>query len=381
MDIDCVIIGVNCELTLARCIQSLLKTTYTRGNLHLFYVDGGSTDNSVSVAAKFPGVDVVEMHPDYPTPGMGRNAGWSAGHSPLVHFFDSDVIVDPRWIDRAVDAISESIDSVSESIDSISESISDEVVPDKILDKADGSATPLRIAAVRGNRIELYPEASLFNWIGNMEWNAPPGESDSFGGDVLIQRTVLEQTNGYDEVLVAGEDPELSQRIRSLGWKIIQLDQPMCGHDLAMMKVKQYWKRAYRTGYGYAAVTSRSGLALLRDTSAQGFWVYELFRIIVRGGGFLFFTLLAMVLLPWSRYAVMLILPGLLLLLYPILFRLSWFMADKKLPKHQARFYAAHCSFVVLPEVLGVLRFFAGKIFNNPLRNRRALLKTELSDK
>jgi len=387
MDIDCVIIGVNSEKTLNVCIQSIINSKYTQGRLHIYYVDGGSTDKSVSVASAFDQVIVIQLNPEYPTPGMGRNAGWKKGESPLVHFFDSDVIVAPDWIENAVNEM-----------------------------KSD-------IGAVRGHLNERYPDASIFNWIGNLEWNVPPGKCDAFGGIVMIRRFILEETGGYDEVLVAGEDPELSQRVKILGWDILHLDVPMCSHDLAMMKVRQYWKRAYRTGYGYAAVALRLLVMRLKRFAAKGigkkimqsaqkiagkplvqtglketdnkaeislnnFWLYECFRIKIRGGGFVFLTLLAVLLMPWAVQAkgiacliIIIIIGALLLLFYPLFFRISWFMKDKKLDRAKARIYAAHCSLVVIPEFFGLMRFFAGLIFNKPLRNKRAGLGTGVSGK
>ncbi len=387
MDIDCVVIGVNSEKTLKVCIQSIIDSRYTQGRLHIYYVDGGSTDKSVSIASEFDEVSVIQLNPEYPTPGMGRNAGWKRGKSPFVHFFDSDVIVAPDWMERAVKEM-----------------------------KVDD------IGAVRGNLNERYPDLSVFNWIGNLEWNVAPGKCDSFGGIVMIRRSILEDTGGYDEELVAGEDPELSQRVKILGWEILHLDVPMCSHDLAMMKVRQYWKRAHRTGYGYAAVALKQLVIMLKrfaekgggkillqsaekiagkplgqtrlkgvdkiDISFNNFWLYECFRIKIRGGGFIFLTLLSILLIPWAVHSegiayliIMMISLGLLLLFYPLLFRVSWFMKDKKLERSKARIYAAHCSLVVIPEFFGLIRYFAGLIFNRPLRNKRAGLGTGVSRK
>ena len=230
-----------------------------------------------------------------------------------------------------------------------------------------------QVGAVRGNREEINPNASVYNWIGSLEWNAPPGECDAFGGDVLIRRSILEETGGYDEVLVGGEDPELSQRVRLKGWKIIQLDEPMTRHDLAMTKVSQYWRRCFRTGYGFAAVTARFG------TKTKGFWLHELIRIMIRGGGFLGFALLALPGMFFSPWAIFFLLPGLLLLFFPRIFRLSYFMKDKGLSRGQAKTYALHCSLIVVPEFFGLARFLWGQVTGNPLRNKRSVLGTGMT--
>jgi len=340
-EIDCVVIGVNAEATLHRCLTSILECDYPEDAINIVYVDGGSFDNSIGIAESLPGIQTVRLNPDHPSPGLGRNAGWKAGSAPLVQFLDSDTVLDKNWFRTAVK----------------------EFLPD--------------IGAVAGNRNEMDPEQSVYNWIGSLEWNGGPGDAESFGGDVMIRRRVLEASDGYDEELVGGEDPELSLRIRSAGWRIKQLDSDMTRHDLAMTRFSQYWKRAYRSGYAFAAVIDRSSE---RNIS---FWRTEYKRIIIRGGGFLGFSFLsALVLLALSTtlqtllLSVSLFAAALFLLLYPRLCRVHYFMEDKKLERQQARVYAWHCSLVVLPDILGVIRFYLGKFCNRPLRNRRKKLAT-----
>jgi glycosyltransferase involved in cell wall biosynthesis len=332
--VDCIIIGVNSSTTLGRCIESILQSNYPLDLIQIYYVDGGSTDNSLPIAKGYPEVDVIELHPQYPTPGMGRNAGWKKGSAPLVQFLDSDTILHPDWLSSAVQAMKDNV------------------------------------GAVRGNREEIHPEASIFNMIANLEWNAPPGECEAFGGDVMIRRSLLQETQGYDEILVGGEDPELSQRLRLLGFKIIQLDAPMTRHDIAMTKIRQYWKRAFRTGYGYAAVTSR----YLKDT--KSFWARELFRLTVRGGLSLILLSLGLIGSLWHHWWLGLWLPGFFLLFWPRLCRVSYFAADKKISGDSAKIYAWHCSLVVIPEFLGAARYVVGAITGHPLRNMPSQLKT-----
>lgn len=332
--IDCVIIGVNAAATLARCLDSVLQSHYPGERLQLYYVDGGSTDDSLTIAGQYPQVQVIALQPRYPTPGLGRNAGWRRGRAPLVQFLDSDTILHPDWLVRASAAMQDGV------------------------------------GAVCGRRQELYPEATVFNYIADLEWNGPPGESEAFGGDVLIRREVLAQTGGYDEDLVGGEDPELSQRVRQLGYKIIQLDVPMTSHDIAMTRLSQYWRRAYRTGYGFAAVTHRH----LR--SAKGFWAREVIRVAIRGGGSLGLLLLGLVGSWWTPWWLLSWLPATGLLCYPRLRSVPRLAAEKRLPLDKARLYAWHCSVVVIPEFLGVGRYILGVLTGRPLRNRPRQLQT-----
>ncbi|NTU93696.1 MAG: glycosyltransferase [Chlorobiaceae bacterium] len=343
-DIDCVMIGVNCAKTLGRCIESIVSSDYPRERLRLYYVDGGSDDNSIETARGYPGVAVIALNPEYPTPGLGRNSGWKSGASPFVQFLDSDTILDPTWLRKAVDAMQER-----------------------------------SIGAVAGLRRELHPERTVYNWIGDIEWNGPPGEADCFGGDVLVRRSALEATKGYDEVLVGGEDPELSRRIIRAGWRIIRLDALMTSHDLAMTTVRQYLRRAFRSGYGFAAVRSREALA------GSSFWSYDYRKIAIKAGGFLSLQVSGLLLFPYRQLpgvaiaGLLLPLAGLAMLFSPRLFRVEKFMGAYNLDRREAKRYAWHCSLVVIPQFAGMIRFTAGRMFNSPLRNRRRHLKTDLS--
>ena len=337
-DIDCVIIGVNCSATLGACIQSLLDSNYPRNRLHIIYSDGGSTDNSLETAAAFPGVQTVALTPETPTPGLGRNAGWKAGTSPLVQFLDSDTEVDPDWLRHAVQAMTDTT------------------------------------TAVCGRREEKHPKRTVYNWIASLEWNGGAGQAEAFGGDVLIRREMLKRTGGYDEILVGGEDPELSQRVRRMGGVITALDVPMTRHDIAMTTIRQYWKRAFRSGYGYAAVAFRHLGAV------EGFFFTEFRRIMIRGGGSLAIAGLGLLLgLLANPLWLTLLVPAFALLLYPRIFRVRYFMDDKSLSRSRARTYAWHCSLAVVPQFFGIARYVYGTMFNRPLRNRPTGLRTRLT--
>jgi len=328
MNIDVVIIGLNCASTLRDCIASALDADYQLGAVCVIYVDSGSTDGSVRIAREFPGVVVLELETPFPSPGAARNLGWRFGDAALVQFLDSDTVMDRDWLKLAVPELT------------------------------------AEAGAVRGLRQERYPQRSVFNWIANQEWNAPIGDCDTFGGDALVRREVLVATGGYDEELVGGEDPELSERVRQGGWRVRQVAIPMTLHDLAMYRVEQYWKRSYRTGYGYAAVTWLHG--------DQGFWLREVVRIMVRGGAgpFLMFVGILSGLLGWAP-GVLAVLPGMTLLLHPFILRQGYFRKSMGLSSREAMVYALHCSLVVVPECLGVLRYWIGELADQPLRNSR----------
>jgi glycosyltransferase involved in cell wall biosynthesis len=222
-----VAIGRNEGLRLTRCLNSI------RGRVdHVVYVDSGSTDGSVERAREL-GADVVVLDSSRPfTAARGRNAGWARllellPSLELVQFIDGDCELQPGWIEA-------------------------------------GSAyleANAAVAAVAGRRRERNPEASPYNRLADMEWDTPVGETAAFGGDVMLRTSVLHEVEGYDESLIAGEDPDLSFRIRRAGGRLVRLDEEMTLHDADMHHFGEFWRRQVRGGHAYAERLWLHGIA------------------------------------------------------------------------------------------------------------------------
>lgn len=334
-EVDVVIIGVNAAKTLAACLQSVYDCRYPRNRLNVIFVDGGSKDKSIKIAHRYARVKVLALKHRHPTPGRGRNAGWRAGKAPFVMFLDADTTLEADFLGRAICAMKSGI------------------------------------GAVHGYRRETATKRSLFNWIGDQEWPRGKGYVSSFGGDVLIRREALVRTRGYRESLVAGEDPELSRRMIRAGYRILQIPCPMTRHNLAMNRLSKYWKRAYRSGYAFAAVR-----ACLPETDE--FWALESRRILLRGGMAmsLFLTGLIACLTGFPQQGLLTMALALFLLFRPLLLRRGHFRKALGLKGQAIWIYALHCSLVVIPQCFGLFRYHLGQLLNRPLRNRASNLAT-----
>lgn len=220
-----VIIGRNEGGRLDLCIDSV-----TRTGQRAVYVDSGSTDGSVA-RVKARGLSVVELDPGQPfTAARARNAGldWHLDKDPLlefVHFIDGDCELIPGWLDKARAAL---------------------LANDQL-------------AAVCGRRRERAPDASLYNRLCEAEWNTPVGLAESVGGDALFRVVALRQVGGYDEHLIAGEEPDMCYRMRRRGWLIRRIEGDMTIHDAAMMRLGQWWQRNRRSGYATAEALAMRG--------------------------------------------------------------------------------------------------------------------------
>jgi glycosyltransferase involved in cell wall biosynthesis len=244
--ISVVIIGRNEGLRLRRCLDSVRTMNFPAENIEIIYVDTASTDDSIEIATSC-GAATIEIRPQRPCAAKARNAGWRLATSPFVLFLDGDTVLDPDFVGRALGAF----------------------------------ADPA-VAVVWGRRREIHPEQSIYTGVLDLDWTASsPGETKYCGGDALFQRLALEQTGGFDDDLIAGEEPELCWRIRALGRKILLMDIQMTWHDLAITRWRQYWKRSVRTGHAYAEIADR-----FRGTQ-DPLWSQEQTRNVVQGLAYL----------------------------------------------------------------------------------------------
>lgn len=217
-----VVIGRNEGERLVACLASL------RDAVRLVYVDSGSTDASVA-NARAAGAEVVLLDMTRPfTAARGRNAGLDrlaeigfAGD--YVQMVDGDCALAPGWLAAGRAAL---------------------------------EADPT-LAGVFGRLRERHPDASLYNWLCDIEWQVPPGPVRAFSGNVMLRRRAVAAAGGYPTDLAAGEEPDLSIRLRAAGWHILCLDADMGWHDAAMTRFGQWWRRAVRAGSAYAALASR----------------------------------------------------------------------------------------------------------------------------
>jgi glycosyltransferase involved in cell wall biosynthesis len=217
------------------------------------YVDSGSTDNSVAVA-RDAGAEVLELDASTPfSAARARNAGYAAllnvqpdvSH---IQFVDGDCELTSGWLSAACDAL----------------------------------ARRPELAVVAGRLKEREPEASVYNRLGELEWNfLGVGDMRAVGGIFMIRREAFDAVGGFDPTVRAGEEPELCQRLVRLGWIITRLDTDMGWHDLAITRFGQWWTRQVRGGYGGLDVATRFKLPRYRRNNLRArFWSVWPFLVV-----------------------------------------------------------------------------------------------------
>lgn len=238
-----VVIGRNEGARLIRCLASV------RSIPNRVYVDSGSTDGSIE-HARGVGVSVIQLEvPPNFTAARARNAGLTellstTPNLEFVQLVDGDCEIHPQWLAAALQAL---------------------------------RAEP-RLAAVFGRLRERFPQRSIYNALADDDWNAPIGITPIIGGVTLVRMAALRQAKFFDPGIIAGEEPDLSMRMRKNGWLLRRIDADMGFHDANIIRFSQWWKRAKRTGHAYAELAFRHPDA--RDPN----WPQTTYSIVFWGG-------------------------------------------------------------------------------------------------
>lgn len=314
MRVSVVVIGRNEGERLLRCLASVRAANWAEA-VELIYVDSASSDDSVAAAARFCD-QVVSVVPLHPSAALGRNAGWRVAGGEFILFLDGDTVLAPNFITDALAAMSDA-----------------------------------SVAAVWGHRREMDPGQSLWTAVMDLDWVYPPGFTDYCGGDVLMRRAVLAQVDGFDETLIAGEEPELCRRIRAQGWHILHIDCAMTGHDLAIRQFSQYWRRAVRAGHAYAQVADRFSQSddplwrdVVRSNRIKGsFWV-----------AWLLLTLLAAALSPTALFCLLALL---IAISVRTAIRVRWKATIAGCSSARLLAYGVHSQFQHVPILWGQIKY------------------------
>ena len=319
--LGCVIIGRNEGQRLRRSLESVLSQCAA-----CVYVDSGSDDDSVALARSL-GVSVVELDPATPfTAARARNEGirfLRANGPPIEHvqFVDGDTEIVDGWLPVGIECL-----------------------------KRDRE-----LAVVFGGARERFPHASHYNRLADVEWKVPIGEVAACGGVSMMSVASFESVDGFDDSLIAGEEPELCHRLRMAGLRIEHVEQEMMVHDLDMSSVGQWWSRSKRSGYAVASSAHKHQRGPGRFCSAEVrrmlFWGAMLPAVsigaAVPSGGISLVLLLAYARPALGSYR---------------------FASGRGASTADARLYAIWCTLGKFPECAGVVRYAMDRVFRRQAR-------------
>jgi GT2 family glycosyltransferase len=166
----------------------------------------------------------------------------------------------------------------------------------------------------------------------------------------MIRMSAFRDVGGYDPSVIAGEEPEMCVRLRGKGWKIRRIDAEMTLHDAAMTRFGQWWKRNVRAGHAFAEGYAMHGAPPERHWAkrVRSNWVYGVVVPVLALG------------LAWPTRGISL---ALLLAFVFLAFRVASLERRRGRSAHDARLYGLFVAIGKLPQALGQIRYYYGRLF------------------
>ena len=214
--ISVIIPTLNEEKLLPRILEQFTDDIRSRRGIELIVSDGGSTDETLSIAGRYHATIVENIAGTKQTISIGRNAGAQISNGDILVFLNGDTVVPD--IERFFDRIVNEIDKPG-------------------------------VCAVTCN-VRVYPEEEsltdvlfhgFYNWFFYMMNRV--GMAMGRGECHVIRRDGFTDAGGYDAKIAAGEDYDMFRRISRTG-KITFL------RDVTVHESPRRYRR-----YGYLYVT------------------------------------------------------------------------------------------------------------------------------
>jgi len=191
-----VLITRNQAWNIQRLIESVLGESASVSSREVVLVDSASTDDTVEIARRFP-LTILRLRPDqHLSAAAGRFVGYQRTRSEYILFLDGDMELRSHWLERALAVI-------------------------------DADCT---IGIVTGPVIDILPSSVLTENTRSGSRCDEVAEVRMCGGAALYRRSVLEQVGSFNPYLYSDEEPELCVRVRSKGYRIVQLQCAIANH-------------------------------------------------------------------------------------------------------------------------------------------------------
>jgi len=217
--VSIVIPAYNAERTLRECLQGVTTLKWS-GELEVIVVNDGSSDKTSEIASSFSKVKVINV----PHEGVAQatNIGVKAAHYDIVVLVDADAVLETDWLEKIIPSLD------------------------------DSSVAAVSGYAVTANRSII---GKLMGYDVESRLDRVPTDTDHlFTMNVACRRNALLEVGLFNKELHAGQDVDLSRRLKAAGYRLILRKDARCRH---------YWKdnlKGYlRQQYNYACY--RMGLA------------------------------------------------------------------------------------------------------------------------
>ena len=204
------VIGFNEADNLIATFTAIKNINYPKNKIEIIYVDSGSTDNSVSIAAQY--TDNIFIENVNPSAARNRNRGAKEASHDIVHFLDGDVELHPNYLTYAI----------------------------KIIDSRAAEAVCGKLLELNRNKIS---QIIASDWESRKQGYI----NSTHAGGTYLKKAFL-KCHGYNPKMKLGEETELGLRFTEKGYRIYYIEQPMGYHDYGINSMAQYIAKQVNNG-------------------------------------------------------------------------------------------------------------------------------------
>jgi cellulose synthase/poly-beta-1,6-N-acetylglucosamine synthase-like glycosyltransferase len=210
--VSIIVAAYNSQDTIEECLKSILALDYPSGFVEVIVMDGGSKDGTVKIAEKFP-IKVLSIQINCPA---AYNYTQKIAAHPILGFIDADAKVEAQWLNKLGPHLNEpNVAGVSGSIETWN--------TDNLWARSIGYELKNRY-----RRIGKYTGR-----IATM--------------NLLLKKSVIEETGGWDEKLPSQYDTDLGFRLSEKGYKIAYEPTAVCYH-FNRPTLKAYYRQQLQYG-------------------------------------------------------------------------------------------------------------------------------------
>jgi glycosyltransferase involved in cell wall biosynthesis len=228
----------NEEKLLARCLEQFTPALRKKYNLEVIVSDGGSSDNTIGIAAAYADFIATHDSPRRQTIAEGRNRGAQLSRSSILLFLNADTSFPDTelFLERTLQRF-----AVDQSLAAIATRV--EVTPE------DRTLSDTLFHGYFNRYVHI---------LNNIGLGMGRGECQ------IVRREAFDALGGYNDAMVAGEDFDLYRRLRSIGR--IRYDRSLLVYE----SPRRYRKYGYTKVYGEWI---RNGFAVLfKNRSVSQIW-------------------------------------------------------------------------------------------------------------
>lgn len=265
--ISVIIPAYNEERMVSQCLASLRRVSYPKQKFEIIVVDNGSRDKTREIAGSFGAIVLTD---ETATVSGLRNLGAQKARGELLAFVDSDCVVFPEWL------------SLGASYVSMSNLVAWGAPP---APPGDGTWVQSAWYLVRKKKAGIQ----LVEWLESM--------------NLFVRKSHFAKIEGFNENLVTAEDVDLCYRLSQFG-KIISDPRIEVVHLGEAATIREFVRKEIWRGMGNlkGLRSHEFKLSELPSLILPLYFGFLLPVILVVGiileGVFIFFPLLAMVILP-----------------------------------------------------------------------------------